>query len=104
MLNIYLWHSSVNKNNIKSAIITEGPIDCLTAYTYGFPAIATFGSISDEQIEKINSSCLESIYTMFDNDAAGYKFTAKLMKKLNKRILVTNVNIPNNKKDINVGD
>ena len=92
---------AIVKNNYKSAIITEGPFDCLTCWEYGFPAVATLGRLSDYQIEQLNKSGLNVIYAMFDNDAAGRSFAKVLKAKLAKRILVIDVQIPNNKKDIN---
>lgn len=91
----------VIKQQIKSVILTEGQFDVLTAWSYGFPAISTFGGMSNEQINKINKSCISNIYLMMDNDEAGKKFAASLKKKLDKRLLVTCVNIPNGFKDIN---
>ena len=93
--------NNIVKNNIKTAVITEGPFDCLTSYEYGFPAIATLGTPSIEQITQINNSCITTLYTMFDNDDAGRKFTEFLKQRLNKRILIIEVKIPQGKKDIN---
>ena len=87
--------------NIRTVLITEGPFDCLSANEYGFPAIATLGTPSIEQINEINKSCITTIYTMFDNDSAGKKFTEFLKTRLDKRILVVEVRIPQGKKDIN---
>lgn len=89
------------KNNFKTAIITEGPFDCLTGWEYGYPTCATFGKISDYQIEQLNKSCLNVIYTCFDNDAAGKSFTKILKNKLDKRILLVEVQLPTGKKDLN---
>ena len=89
------------KHNIKTVMITEGPFDCLTGWEYGFPTIATFGKISDYQIEQINKSCINIIYVAFDNDAAGKSFTETLKKKLTKRIMIIETKFPANKKDIN---
>ena len=91
----------IMKNNIKTVLITEGPFDCLTGWEYGFPTIATFGKISDSQIEQINKSCINIIYAAFDNDAAGKSFTETLKKKLTKRIIIIETRFPANKKDIN---
>ena len=91
----------IQKNNYSTAIITEGPFDVLTAYTYGYPAIGTFGNPSDYQIDQINKSCITVLYTMFDNDDAGRKFTRFLKSRLDKRILVVEVKLPDGKKDIN---
>ena len=84
------------------AMITEAQIDALTACTYDFPCIATMGAISDHQIDLINKSGIRILYTMFDNDAAGKRFTRKLIQHLRKDILVIQVPfvIPG-KKDIN---
>ena len=87
--------------NISKALICEGPFDCLTANEYGFPAIATLGSPSIEQIKKLGRSGIRSLYVMFDNDEAGRKFTKFLQENLDKRIITTVVIVPNGKKDIN---
>lgn len=91
----------VVKNNYTTCIICEGPIDCLTCYTYGKPAIATLGAISDSQIEQLNKSPIKVLYTMFDNDAAGKRFTEILKSRIAKRILVKEIQLPAGKKDIN---
>lgn len=93
--------NNIIANNIKTAVITEGPFDCLSANEYGFPAIATLGTPSLDQIRKINASCISTLYLMFDNDDAGKKFTEFLKARLNKRILLIEVKIPFGKKDIN---
>ena len=89
------------KNNIKTAIITEGPFDAATGWEYGFPTIATLGALSEHQINIINNSCITSLYAMFDNDSAGRAFTIELKKKLSPRILLHIVKIPDGFKDIN---
>ena len=89
------------KNNCRTAIITEGPFDCLTGWEYGYPTCATFGKISDYQIEQLNKSCLNIIYTCFDNDTWGRTFTETLKNKLDKRILIVEVQLPAGKKDLN---
>ena len=91
----------VMKNNIKTVLITEGPFDCLTGWEYGFPTIATFGKISDYQIEQINKSCINIIYAAFDNDAAGRSFLETLKRKLTKRIIVIETKFPAGRKDVN---
>ncbi|MBO7078369.1 MAG: toprim domain-containing protein, partial [Bacilli bacterium] len=91
----------IQKNNVKSCLLVEGPIDCLTCWSHGIPAIAMLGTPSDYQIENINKSCLTSIYIATDNDDAGKKFANDLDKKLNKRILRTRVDLPKTVKDVN---
>ena len=89
------------KNNYKTAVITEGPFDCLTGWEYGYPTCATFGKISDYQISQLNKSCITVLYAMFDNDEAGRRFTKTLKSKLDKRIIIVDVKFPDGKKDIN---
>ena len=91
----------VMKNNIKTVLITEGPFDCLTGWEYGFPTIATFGKISDYQIEQINKSCINIIYAAFDNDAAGRSFLETLKRKLTERIIIIETKFPAWRKDLN---
>ena len=91
----------IQKENFTTALIVEGPIDCLTGWEYGFPTIATLGRISDYQIEQINKSCLNILYAAFDNDAAGRSFLETLKRKLTKRIIIIETKFPANRKDIN---
>ena len=91
----------IQKENYDTALIVEGPIDCLTGWEYGFPTIATLGRISDDQIEQINKSCINILYIMFDNDDAGRSFTKALKRKLAKRIIAIETQLPNGRKDIN---
>lgn len=89
------------KNNITTAMICEGPFDVLTCYTYGYPAIGTFGNPSPYQINAINRSPIRVLYLAMDNDAAGRRMTNTIKAGLNPRILVKEVKWPAGKKDPN---
>lgn len=89
------------KNNLKRAMIAEGPIDCLTGWCHNVPTIATLGSIADEQIADINNSGINILYVAFDNDYYGEQFRARLKKKLGKHIILVDVYMPTGKKDVN---
>lgn len=91
----------IAENNIKSVLLVEGPIDCLTGWQYNIPTIATFGQPALSQIEQINKSGISVVYFMFDNDAAGRTFTAFVDNNLSKGIFREFVKIPLGKKDIN---
>ena len=91
----------VIKNNITKVIVTEGQIDALTAWSYGFPAVATMGCPSDEHIKLLNSCGLRVIITMFDNDAAGENFARRLKKYLRNDIFLLHAKLPEGTKDIN---
>lgn len=91
----------IQKNNIKKCLITEGPFDCLAGWSHNIPTIATLGTISNYQIEQINKSCIQCLYLAFDNDVAGKHFTEIIKNRISNRILITEVNLPLDKKDLN---
>jgi DNA primase len=91
----------IQEKGYTSAVITEGPFDCLTGWQYGYPTCATFGQLSDFQVDQLNQSNIKVLYTAFDNDEAGRKFTRMLKFKLSDRIIVKEVELPQGKKDIN---
>jgi hypothetical protein len=86
-------------NNITTAMICEGPIDVLTCYTYGYPAIGTFGNPSPFQIEAINKSPIKVLYLAMDNDAAGRRMANTIRAGLDPRIIIKEVVWPNGRKD-----
>lgn len=89
------------KNNITTAMICEGPFDVLTCYTYGYPAIGTFGNPSPSQIEAINKSPIKVLYLAMDNDAAGRRMANTIRAGLDPRIIIKEVQWPFGKKDPN---
>jgi hypothetical protein len=86
-------------NNITTTMICEGPIDVLTCYTYGYPAIGTFGNPSPEQIQAINRSPIKVLYLAMDNDVAGRRMANTIRAGLDPRIIVKEVTWPNGRKD-----
>lgn len=88
-------------NNISTVMICEGPFDVLTCYTYGYPAIGTFGNPSPAQINSINKSPIKVLYLAMDNDAAGRRMANTIRAGLDPRIIVKEVHWPNGKKDPN---
>ncbi len=89
------------KNNISTAMICEGPIDVLTCYTYGYPAIGTWGNPSPNQINAINKSPIKVLYLAMDNDTYGKRFANIIRAGLDPRIIVKEVHWLPNKKDPN---
>lgn len=88
-------------NNISTAMICEGPIDVLTCYTYGYPAIGTFGNPSPSQIAAINKSPIKVLYLAMDNDVAGRRMANTIRAGLDPRIIIKEVQWLANKKDPN---
>ena len=89
------------KNNIKKALLCEGPFDTLTGYTYGCPTIGTFGNPSPSQIAAINKSTIDILYLGMDNDPAGRRMANIIKAGLSPRIITKDVKWPNGKKDPN---
>ena len=89
------------KNNITTAMICEGPFDVLTCYTYGYPAIGTFGNPSPYQINAINKSPIKVLYLAMDIDAAGRRMANTIKAGLSSRIIIKEVQWPAGKKDPN---
>jgi DNA primase len=86
-------------NNITTALLCEGPIDVLTSYTYGYPAIGTFGNPSPEQLEAINKSPIRILYLGMDNDSAGRRMANTIRAGLDPRIIIKDVQWPFGRKD-----
>lgn len=89
------------KNNITTVMICEGPFDVLTCYTYGYPAIGTFGNPSPSQIDAINKSPIKVLYLAMDNDVAGRRMANTIKAGLDSRILIKYVQWPKGVKDPN---
>lgn len=97
---IYLF-DKVKYKHYDYVIVTEAQIDALTAWSYGSPCVAMLGTGSDAQYDIINHSEIFHWVTMFDNDEYGKKATETFNRRIRKDVLVTNIYIQGNKKDIN---
>lgn len=91
----------IKKNNVKTCLWVEGPIDMLSCWSHGVPAIASLGAPSDDQINQINKSCITTLYLACDNDKAGQAFNEEIRSKLDPRIIVYRVDWGISKKDAN---
>jgi DNA primase len=62
-------------------VVVESPLDAMRFATYGYPAVATYGSfISDAQLEHLLQS--EKLILAFDNDDAGDHATEQVSQAL----------------------
>ena len=91
----------IQKNGVRSCLWVEGPIDMLSCWSHGIPAIASLGAPTEKQIAQVNRSCLMEVWRACDNDEAGRKFNAELKKKLDPRLLSPEIDWPVGKKDAN---
>lgn len=97
---IYLMNY-IKDNNIKEVTVTESQINTLTLWSWGYPAVATFGcNITPYQFSILNKSGVEHFYIAFDGDEAGNKGTKKFIQSMRKDIFIDVIELPKNK-DIN---
>jgi DNA primase len=97
---IYLMNH-IKNNNIPFVIVVESQINALTCYSYGLPAVATFGvGITPKQFEILNKSNIIHYILAFDGDEAGKRGAAKFIKNIRKDSFVDVITLPEGK-DIN---
>jgi len=90
----------IEKWRIDKVIVTESQINCLTAWRYGYPAIALFGTGSEHQLEILNRSGIKSYILMFDGDKAGREGARRFKKGIKKSVFVKDIQMPFGK-DVN---
>lgn len=80
--------------------VCESQINALTLWSYGYPAIALFGTGSAYQYEILNRSPIRNYILCFDGDEAGDKGKARFMRNIRSDVLVSYKRIPPGK-DVN---
>lgn len=90
----------IKKENIKTVYVCESQINALTLWSYGYPAIALFGTGAKHQYELLNKSGIRNYYLCFDGDDAGDKGTQNFIKNIRKDVLINIIKIPKGK-DVN---
>lgn len=88
------------QNNIKTAIVTESQINCLTCLSYGLPAIALFGTGTKHQYDILRKSGIRHYILCFDGDEAGRKGAKRFIDGMSKDVFITDIKIPTGK-DVN---
>ena len=78
----------IKKENIKEVIICESQINALTAWTWGYPAVALFGTGTKYQYDILKKSGIKHYILCLDGDDAGYNGTRKLIKNLPKDSII----------------
>lgn len=96
---VYLLNEVI-KDRVKSVIVVESQIDALYLESLGYRAIATLGSLGEEQIEMLNKSGILSYILAFDGDNAGRNYTRKFIKNISKNVFISVLDLPEGK-DIN---
>lgn len=95
---VYLLDEII-KNNIKEVYVCESQINCLTLWSWGYPAIALLGTGTAYQYDLLNKSGILQYNLCFDGDEAGRKGAERFMKNMGT-CFINVVNIPENK-DVN---
>lgn len=97
---VYLLNE-VLRNNCSEVYICESQINALTLWSWGYPAVALFGTGSSDQYKILNkASSILKINLCLDGDNAGKSGTLKLIKNLSNRFFIDVVEIPRGK-DVN---
>lgn len=89
----------VRKNGYNEVYVVESQINALTLWGWGFPAIALFGTGSNEQYKILNKSGIRKYFLAFDGDLAGDVGANKFINNI-KNAMITKIMLPKNK-DVN---
>ncbi|SET42985.1 Toprim-like [Oceanobacillus limi] len=92
----------VYRHNLTEVYVCEAEIDAMSVWTSGKPAVAIGGaSVSDEQLELIRKSPIESVVIATDNDKAGEKVKRQLVEGLRGYVGLRELALPDGVKDVN---
>ena len=86
--------------NITNVYLCESQVNCLTCWSYGYPAVALIGTGSKYQYDVLNKSGIRVFNLLFDGDEAGRHGAERFIKNINKDIIVNDIRVPKNK-DVN---
>ena len=90
---VYLLYY-IKQHNIKSIAVCESQINALVAWSYGFPAVALFGTGTTYQLELLKKSGITDFVLMFDGDAAGRKGAMRFKEHMPKDRFITDIVMP----------
>lgn len=96
---IYLYNF-IKQEGYKTIYVCESQINALTLWSWGYPAVALFGTGSQEQMAIFNRSGIRNYMLCFDGDEAGDKGVARFKRNIRKDVIVNRVLIPIGK-DVN---
>lgn len=82
----------VAKYQTNYVVVTEGPLDAVSVWSAGIPAVAQFGSsLSEEQVQLLRQLGLDKIVLFYDNDKSGRQATEQAIELLRGNFLVHRV-------------
>lgn len=90
----------INRYNIDKVYVVESQINALTLWSWGYPAIALFGTGSSYQYKILNQCGIRNYILCFDGDQAGDKGRDRFVQNIRKDVLVSYRRLPRGK-DVN---
>ena len=90
----------INRDKIDKVYVCESQINALTLHSWGYPAIALFGTGSHYQYDILNKCGIRNYILCFDGDSAGDKGRDRFIKNIRKDVLVSYKKMPTGK-DVN---
>ena len=96
---VYLLNEII-KNNIKAVAVCESQINALTCWEWGIPAIALFGTGTEDQYNILNRSGIRTYFLLFDGDNAGRKAAERFKNNIRQDTIVEEIVLPEGK-DVN---
>lgn len=90
----------IKAEKISRVYVCESQINALTLWSWGYPAVALFGTGSKYQYEILNKCPVREYILCFDGDEAGDKGKDRFIKNIRKDVFVSYMKIPRGK-DIN---
>ena len=90
----------IKKEFIYTVLVVESQLNALTAWSYGIPAVALFGTGSSYQYDILKKSGIRSYILCFDGDEAGRKGAKRFMQNMKKNVFITDMEMPLGK-DVN---
>lgn len=96
---VYLLNEA-QKAGTGECLVVESQINALTAWGYGIPSVALFGTGAKGQYEILNRCPIRRYVLCFDGDKAGSAGAFKFKKAIRKDVFVDEVRMPYGK-DVN---
>lgn len=96
---IYLLNF-IKQENITTVYVAESQFNALTLWTWGYPAVALFGTGSKEQYKILNRSGIRNYILCFDGDEAGENGAKRFRENINNECFVSVKHLPKGK-DVN---
>lgn len=96
---VYLLNFIVREGH-KKIYVAESQINALTLHSWGYPAVALFGTGSSNQYNILRKSGIRNYVLCFDGDDAGYRGIKNFKSNMPDSVLISYKKIPKGK-DVN---